>query len=54
MELLKKMPLSFFEKKRPNVQKKSLAKIEPFKWENEKEILSGKYAKDKIIELPKK
>ena len=53
MELLKKIPLSFFEKSRPNIEKKSLEKTKPFKWSDEKGILSGKYKKDKIIKLPK-
>ena len=53
MELPKNFPLSFFEKSRPNTPKDSLKKTEPFKWSKEKEILSGKYKKDKIIQLPK-
>lgn len=53
MELSKKLPLSFFEKSRPNAPKNSLKKTKPFKWSKEKEILSGKYKNDKIIELSK-
>lgn len=54
MELQKKLPLNFFEKSRPNTPKNSLKKTKKFKWSNEKEILTGKYKRDKIIELPKK
>lgn len=53
METAKKLPLSFFEKSRPNTKKGSLKKIKPFKWTNEEEILSGKYKKNKIIKLSK-
>ena len=42
MELNKKLPLSFFEKTRKNVSKKSLNDVKPFKWSNEKETLNGK------------
>ena len=54
MVTMKKLPLSFFEKSRPTTPRDSLKKTIPFKWSNEKEILCGKYAKEKIIELTKK
>lgn len=56
METIKKLPLSFFEKSRPNAPKKIKRddEIIPFKWSNENEILSGKYKNDTIVELPKK
>ncbi len=53
METMKKLPLSFFEKSRPNAPRNSLKDVIPFKWSNEKEILSGKHTKEKIVELPK-
>ena len=51
MELNKKLPLSFFEKSRPNAPKNTLKDTAPFKWSNEKEILSGKKKEETIIEL---
>lgn len=53
MEISKKISLDFFQKSRPNTSKESLKKIIPFKWSNEKEILSGKYKDRKIIKLTK-
>lgn len=53
MESMNKLPLSFFEKSRPNAPKDSLKDVFPFKWSNEKKILSGKQAKEKIVGLPK-
>lgn len=54
METIKKLPLSFFEKSRPNAPRNSLKDIKPFSWSNEKEIFSGKKSKKIIIGLPKK
>ena len=50
METIKKLPLSFFEKRRPNAPKNSLKDIETIKWS--KNILNGK--KKIIVSLPKK
>ena len=53
MDTIKRLPLSFFEKTRPNAPKNSLKDIVPFKWSNEKEILSGQKKKQVIVKLPK-
>lgn len=49
MDTIKRLPLSFFEKSRPNAPKNSLKDIVPIEWS--KEVLSGK--KKVIVELPK-
>ncbi len=49
MENLKKLPISFFEKPRPNSPKNSLKDIIPIKWS--KEVINGK--KEVIVSLPK-
>jgi len=54
METIKGLPLNFFEKSRPNAPKNSLKDVIPFKWSNEKEILSGKKKGQVVVELPKK
>ena len=54
METIKGLPLSFFEKSRPNAPKNALKKVSPFKWTNEKEILSGKKKEQVIVKLPEK
>lgn len=51
MNIIKGLPTSFFEKSRPNTPKNSLDKIIPFKWSNEKEIISGKQKEKVIIKL---
>lgn len=53
MGLKKELPLSFFEKTRQNAPKNSPKDVIPFKWTNEKEILSGKNKEKVIVELPK-
>lgn len=54
MDTIKRLPLSFFEKSRPNAPKNSLKNVIPFEWSNEKAILSGKKRGQVIAELPKK
>lgn len=49
MEKLKKLPLSFFEKPRPNAPKNSLKDIIPIEWS--KEVIDGN--KKIIVSLPK-
>lgn len=46
---IKELPISFFEKVRPNPTKNSFADITPIKWT--KKVLSGK--KKVIAKLPK-
>lgn len=53
MEVIKELPIDFFEKTRPNAPE-TLKEIIPFKWSNEKEILSGKRTKEVIVTLPSK
>ena len=48
----KTLPISFFEKKRPEAPRDSLKNTVPFKWSNEEEILSGKKRNEVIIQLP--
>lgn len=54
MESLKKLPINFFEKSRPNAPKNSLDNVIPFKWSDEKGILKGNYKGKKVVTLPKR
>ena len=49
MEKLKRLPISFFEKTRPNAPKNSLDDVIPIKWS--KEVMNGK--KKVKVSLPK-
>lgn len=48
MVIMKKLPLSFFEKSRPNAPRNSLKDIIPIKWS--KEVIDGE--KEIIVNLP--
>ena len=50
---IKKIPLSFFERSRPDTSKNSLKNIQPFKWTNENEIINQKKKDQVIIKLSK-
>ena len=54
MELTNKFSKDFFEQPRPETPKNNLKKLKPFKFSNDKKVLSGKYKNSKLITLPKK
>ena len=52
METIKKLPISFFEKSRPNAPKDSLKDVIPFKFSNN-DVKKGKYKNKVVITSPK-